>query len=521
MNKEYSIFDPEDRPGGRNWDDMDSVYNHPDNNWFMFLNECPGEFGAFCRSRIHTWLDDMPDGGRVIANNLVTKKGGRKYGGDVDDYKFRSWWWEMFVHQIFKHRAVSSEGEVPEGDSRNIDLWYQMPDGSACLVECCILTEGKELQKIASLKTKYISYLLPLIEGSKMSADLTTFSEYYPHSEHALQTAAKFCMNNPMGGKAEIKSSKHHELISTDSIRSYEPPSLLRVVPSETDKSNVRVIINAATSDYSRHLSKLERKLQKKQIQKLGETPFILAATTNLNDRVFDAPAVYKRLYDSESGLFSDQRWNKVSALLLGSPLPHCLDYYRDIPLTLFLNPYASNPVPDCLLSEMPYVVDTEQEQIYHDSNSAPTDISQVRRYLTSEDFDEWDRLRAKQSEERNIAMFPSVLNPEQEHKLQLRWLPKSENLTEEAIDAVNKMMSLYLQNPRIPKPKISIFEENLSIDWIGRQRFLCLSCNLIDKTAEWFGAGIQNGDIYQMNNLEKWEELEKHLLTIMAPQQF
>lgn len=639
MNKEYSIFDPEDRSSVRNWEDMDSVYNHPDNNWFMFLNECPGEFGAFCRSRIHAWLNDMPDGGRDIGNNLVPRKGGRNYEGDGDDYKFRSRWWEMFVHQIFKNRAASWQGEVSEGDSKNIDFWYQMPDGSACLVECCILTEIEELLKIASLKTKYINCLFPVIEGSKMSAHLSTFSEYYPHSEYALQTAAKLCLDNPIGGKAEIKSSEHHELISTDSIKSHKPSSALHITPSKTGDSDVYVSIGRTFVGDSRHLAKLENKLRKKQIQKLENTPFILAATTNLSDMVFDPPAIYRKLYGGENALFSDQRWNKVSAVLLGSPLPHYLDHYNDVPLTLFLNPYASNPVPDCLLSEMPYVVDTEQEQIYHNIYSSPTEISQVRKYLKSEDFDEWDRLRDKHSEERNAAMFPSlspkatsiiekikelrvedaeqgiqwleetdipwlydaskkrlpwggtadasieiddkndiviylesgeigiclnvsiskkaillsisllstleiifsrtydgnfyhlseaiikdinsVVNPEQEHKLHLQWLPESGNLTEEAIVAVNKVMGLYLQYPRIPKPKINMSEENLSIDWRGGQRFLHLSCNLIDKVAEWFDTGAHNGETYQMDNLEKWEELEQHLLTITAPQQF
>lgn len=639
MNKKYSIFDPEDRPSGRNWEDMDSVYNHPDNNWFMFLNECPGEFGAFCRSRIHAWLKDMPDGGRDIAKNLLSRRGGRNYEGDRDDYKFRSRWWEMFVHQIFKHRAASWEGEISEGDSKNIDFRYQMLDGSSCLVECCILTETEELLKIASLKTEYINCLLPLIEGSKMFAYLTTFSEYYLHSEHALQTAAKFCLKNPMGGKAEITSSKHHEFVSTDSINSHKPSSALHITPCKTGDSDVDVSIGQTHIGDSRHLAKLENKLQKKQIQKLENTPFILAATTNLTDRVFDGPAVYRRLYDNKKGLFSDQGWNKVSAVLLGSPLPHYLDYQHDIPLTLFLNPYASNPVPDCLLDEMPYVVDTQQEQIHHDIYSSPTEISQVRKYLKSEDFDKWDRLRDKDSEESNAAIFPSlspkatgiiekikklrvedpeqgiqwleetdilwlydaakerlpwggtadasieivdknvivlylesekigislnanisqqtillsisllntseviftetydgsfhnlsgviiknihsVLNPEQERKSYLRWLPKSKDLTEEAIDAVNRVMGLYLQYPRIPKPEINLSEENLSIDWRGRQRFLHLSCNLIDKTAEWFDTGTHNIETYQIDNLEKWEELEKHLLTITAPQQF
>lgn len=639
MNKEYSIFDPEDRPGGRNWDDMDSVYNHPDNNWFMFLNECPGEFGAFCRSRIHTWLNDMPDGGRDIANNLVPRKGGRKYEGDGDDYKFRSRWWEMFVHQIFKHRAASWQGEVSEEDSKNIDFRYQMPDGSTCLVECCILTEIEELLKIASLKTEYTNCLLPVIEGSKVSAQLTTFSDYYPHSENALQIAAKLCLNNPMRGKAEITSSEHHELISTDSIKSYKPSSALYITPSKTGDSDVYVSIGQTHIGDSRHLAKLENKLQKKQIQKLENTPFILAATTNLADMVFDPPAVYRKLYRGENALFSDQRWDKVSAVLLGSPLPHYLDYQKGIPLTLFLNPYASNPVPKCLLDEMPYVVDSEQEQMHHDIYSSPIEISRVRKYLKSEDFDEWDRLRDKDREENNATMLPSlspqatsiietikklrvddpeqgiqwleetdifwlydvatkrlpwggtadasieivdknavvlnlksekigislnaniphktillsislvttsemicteiydhslhnlsgaiikkihsVLNPEQERKLHLRWLPKSKDLTEEAIDAVNKVMSLYLKYPRIPKPEINLSEENLKIVWRGGQRFLHLSCYLIDKTAEWFDTGTHNIETYKINNLEKWKELEKHLLSITAPQQF
>lgn len=639
MNKKYSIFDPENRPSGRNWEDMDSVYKHPDNNWFMFLNECPGEFGAFCRSRIHAWLNDMPDRGRDIADNLIPRKGGRNYEGDRDDYKFRSRWWEMFVHQIFKHQAISWKGEVSEGDSKNIDFWYQMLDGSVCLVECCILTETEELLKITSLKTKYINYLLPVIEGSKMSAHLTTFSEYYPHSEKALRIAANFCLNNPMGGKVEITSSEHHELISTDTIKSHKPSSALLITPPKTGDSGVYVSIGRTFTGDSRHLAKLENKLQKKQIEKLKDTPFILAATTNLSDMVFNPPAIYRKLYGGENALFSDQRWNKVSALLLGSPLPHCLDHYHDIPLTLFLNPYASNPVPDCLLSEMPYVVDTVQEQIHHNIYSLPTEISQVRKYLKSEDFYEWDRLRDKHSEERNTAMFPSlsskatsiigkikelgledteqgiqwleetdilwlyeaakkrlpwggtadasieiddkndiviylesekigiclnvhiikkaillsisllstseiifsktydgnfyhlsealiedinsVINPEQEHKLLLQWLPESGNLTEEAIVAVNNVLGLYLQYPRIPKPKINISEESLSIDWRGGHRFLYLSCNLIDETAEWFDTGTHNGETYRMDNLEKWEELEQHLLTITAPQQF
>lgn len=639
MNKKYSIFDPEDRPVGRNWEDMDSVYNHPDNNWFMFLNECPGEFGAFCRSRIHEWLNDMPDGGRDIANNLAPRKSGRNYEGDRDDYKFRSRWWEMFVYQIFKHRATSWEGEVSEGDSKNIDFRYQMPDGSTCLVECCILTETEELLKIASLKTKYINHLLPVIEGSRMSAQLMTFSGYYPHSEHALRTAAKFCLKNPIRGKAEIASSEHQEFVSTDPIKSHKSSSTLHITPSKTGDSDVYVSIGRTFVGDSRHLAKLENKLQKKQIQKLENTPFILAATTNLSDMVFDPPAIYRKLYGGENALFSDQRWNKVSAVLLGSPLPHYLDHYHDIPLTLFLNPYASNPVPDCLLSEMPYVVDTEQEQIYHNIYSSSTEISRVRKYLKSEDFDEWDRLRDKHKDERNAAMFlslspkatsiiekikelrvedpeqgiqwleetdilwlydsakkrlpwggtadasieivdknvvvlylesekigislnanipqetillsisllntseviftetysdsfpnlsgaiikniHSVLNPEQERKSHLRWLPKSRNLTEEAIDAANKIMSLHLQYQRIPRPEINLSEENLNILWRGRQRFLRLSCNLINRTAKWFDTGTHNVETYQIDNLEKWEELEQHLLTITAPQQF
>lgn len=639
MNKEYSIFDPGDRPGGRNWEGMDDVYDHPDNNWFMFLNECPGEFGAFCRSRIHAWLNDMPDRGKDIYDNLVPRKSGRNYEGDRDDYKFRSRWWEMFVHQLFKHRAASWQGEVSEGDSQNIDFRYQMPDGTTCLVECRLLTEREELLKIASLKTKYSDYLAPVIEDTKMSANLITHYEDYPHSKQAIQSAAELCMKNPMGDTAEITSSEHHELVSTDSIKSHKPSSALHITPSKTGDSGVHVSIGRTFIGDSRHLAKLERKLQEKQIQKLESTPFILAATTNLSDMVFDPPAIYRKLYGGENALFSDQRWNKVSAVLLGSPLPHYLDHYNDIPLTLFLNPYASNPVPDCLLSEMPYVVDTEQEQIHHNIYSSPTEISRVRKYLKSEDFDEWDRLRDKHKDERNAAMFPSlspqatsiikkieelraedpeqgiqwleetdifwlydaakkrlpwggtanasieiisknvivlhlesekiainlnanilqktimlsisllntseiiltktyddsffnlsgviikkihsVLNPEQEHKLHLRWLPKSGYLSGEAIDAVNKVMSLYLQHPRIPKPKININEESLSIDWRGGQRFLHLSCNLIDKTAEWFDTGTHNFETYQMDNLEKWEELEKHLLTITAPQKF
>ena len=605
----------------------------------MFMNECPGEFGAFCRSRIHAWLNDMPDGGADIADNLVPKKVGRNYEGDRDDYKFRSRWWEMFVHQIFKHRAASWEGEISEGDSKNIDFWYQMPDGSSCLVECQILTERKELHKIASLKTKYINCLLPVIEGSKMSAQLTTFSEYYPHSKHALQTAAKFCLNKPMEGKAEITSNEHHELISTDTIKSHKPSSTLHITPSKTGDSDVYVSIGRTFIGDSRHLAKLENKLQIKQIQKLENTPFILAATTNLSDMVFDPPAIYRKLYGGENSLFSDQRWNKVSAVLLGSPLPHYLDHYNDIPLTLFLNPYASNPVPDCLLSEMPYVVDTEQEQIHHNIYNSSTEISQVRKYLKSEDFDKWDRLRNKHGEERNAAMFPSlspkassiikkikelrvedpeqgiqwleetdilwlydaakkrlpwggtadasveivdknvvvlylksekigislnanilqktillsisllntseiictetyddslhnlsgaiikkihsILNPEQEHKSHLRWLPKSGDLTEEAINAVNKIMGLYLQYQRIPKPEINLSEESLNILWRGGQRFLRLSCNLTNRTAKWVDTGTHNIETYQINNLEKWGELEQHLLAITAPQQF
>lgn len=404
------IFDPEDRSEPRNLDNMELVYDSPDNNTLMFLNELPGRYGAFLRDMSHRWLWAMPDGGATIAGRMNPAVRNRHYEGVKDDWEFRLCWWQMFTNQIFAPKASRSE-HVNIGADFLEAVRYHIKDSKPVLVGCSFIHEHKEQLAIEQKERKYKKLLNEIFAGSGMTATLWMGHEDTPPPKWAVKAATECCLASPLGGKVNIFYDGKQSLITDQEFRRHQTSATLRVTPSKLGEDVVDVSVSRTYSGDSKHLAQVEEALEKIDWQQTGNDAFILCVSTNLMRQIFDVPAVYRTLYDREDSIFMSGKWDRVSGILIGSPLPwHLSDNFAyQVPLTLFLNPNASNPVPEEMLIGMPYPVDTAETQIHHGRSGTTEPAVPLEEYLNGEDFDLWAELRTENNREQHAHRFPSL----------------------------------------------------------------------------------------------------------------
>ena len=404
------IFDPEDRSEPRDWGNMELVYDSPNNNTLMFLNELPGRYGAFLRDMSHRWLWAMPDDGATIAERVNPDGQGRKYEGIKNDWEFRLCWWQMFTNQIFFPKASRSElldigADCLEG------VRYHIDGSEPVTVSCSFVHEHEEQQAIEQKEWEYKNLLREIFSGAGMTATLWMDHEDTPPPEWAVREAAEYCLASPLGGKVNIFYDDKQSLITDQEFRRDQPSSTLRVTPSKNGEDVVDVSVIRTYWGDSKHLGQVEEALEKIDWQQIGDDAFILCVSTNLMRLIFDVPAVYRTLYDREDSIFMSGKWGRVSGILIGSPLPwHLPDNFKhDVPFTLFLNPNAKRPVSKELLLGMPYAVDTAETQIHHGRSGTTNPDVPLEKYLNDEDFDLWTELREENDREHDVNRFPPL----------------------------------------------------------------------------------------------------------------
>ena len=404
------IFDSEDRSNPRTWENMEMVYDSPDNNTLMFLNELPGRYGAFLRDMSHRWLWAMPDDGAAIAERVNPDGQGRKYEGIKNDWEFRLCWWQMFTNQVFSSKASSSElldigADCLEG------VRYHTDGSEPVMVGCSFVHEHEEQLAIEQKEWEYKSLLREILSGAGMMATFWIDHEDTPPPEWAVREAAEYCLASPLGGKVDIFYDGKQSIITDQEFRRHQSSSTLRVTPSKSGESVVDVSVIRTYSGDSKHLGQIEEALEKIDWQRIGGDAFILCVSTNLMRQIFDVPAVYRTLYDREDSIFMSGKWDRVSGILIGSPLPWYLPntFPHEVSLTLFLNPHARNQIPKEMLLGMPYAVDTAETQIHHGRSGTTNPAVPLEEYLKGEDFDLWTELREENDREHDAHRFPPL----------------------------------------------------------------------------------------------------------------
>lgn len=404
------IFDPEDRSEPRTWENMELVYDSPDNNSLMFLNELPGRYGAFLRDMSHRWLWDMPDDGESIAQKINPPGQGRQYEGVKNDWEFRLCWWQMFTNQIFDLRASRSE-LVPVGADCLDAVRYHLSDSLNVLVGCSFVYEHKEQLAIEEKEREYKKLLGEIFSGTGMTACLWIDHEDAAPPDWAVREAAAYCLGSPLGGKVDIFYDGKQSLITDKEFLRHQSSSTLRVTPSKDGSEVIDVSVIRTYSGDSKHLVQVEEALEKIDWQSIGDSAFILCVSTNLLGHIFDVPAVYRTLYGRENSIFSSGKWERVSGILIGSPLPWYLPntFPHEVPLTLFLNQNANIPVPEKMLLGMPYTVDTAETQLHHGQKGTTDPAVPLEEYLNGENFELWEHLRRKNEQEHYEHRFPPL----------------------------------------------------------------------------------------------------------------
>ena len=340
----------------RSWSDHENIVFSDNNNTFRFIDSMPAPFGRSLREIITKWWQQMPEKQKIhVFDEMQSIATSNELLPAVSNQKFKSCFWEMFIHETFKkigYTKIIGEYSNASPGNKSIDFYCEHPVAESVLIECMNLSNPRpeQVNLEAIVKNHYKKFLEENFSDSEtniilMFSPLSHFFVELPSKELILEELQKVTSDSDL--HAAISTMlKPSSFKSLDVPNNYRTPSITIAVTPMIDSSPAFdvSITHSWTANSSIVFRGIIDKIQSK-IDLPQATPFIIALTSDKLENDIDNFHTVKNMFYSENGIFANDIVKPLSGILIGSPLPWKLDYYQDFPFSFFPNGNANHKV--------------------------------------------------------------------------------------------------------------------------------------------------------------------------------